>query len=102
MGATQEGDERRVSMAIQPKDVTSLVAEVTAVKGTCSAGHKVGDTFPIGCWDSGGLCGFFYHDIFPSLNVMQFGGKFPWGEADEMTLECPDRQNALTLRVRRV
>ena len=89
-------------MAIQPKDVTPLTAEVTGVKGTCSAGHKVGESFPIGCWDTGGLCGFFYHDIFPSLNVMQFGGKFPWGAADEMTLECPDRQNAVTLRVRRV
>ena len=88
-------------MALHPKDVQPMVAEVISVKGSCSAGHKPGDSFPIGCWDSGGLCGFFYHDIFPNLNVMQFGGKYPWGPAEEMTLECPDRQNAVTIRVRR-
>jgi uncharacterized repeat protein (TIGR04076 family) len=88
-------------MALYPQDVKPMVAEVVSVKGVCSAGHKPGDLLQIGCWDSGGLCGFFYHDIFPNLNVMQFGGKYPWFPADEMTLECPDRQNAVTLRVRR-
>ena len=89
-------------MATHPKDIKPLAAEVISVKGTCSAGHKVGESFQIGCWDSDGLCGFFYHDIFPNLNVMQFGGKYPWGSADEMTLECPDRENAVKIRVRRV
>ncbi|MBN1102036.1 MAG: TIGR04076 family protein [Deltaproteobacteria bacterium] len=88
-------------MALHPEGVKPLVAEVISVKGSCSAGHKVGDTFQIGCWDSGGLCGFFYHDIFPNLNVMQFGGKYPWGSAEEMTLECADRQNAVTIRLRK-
>lgn len=86
-------------MASHPSDIEPLVAEVLDLKGECNAGHKVGDTFPIGCWDSGGLCGFFYHDIFPSLSVMQFGGKYPWSAADELTLECPDRANAVTLRI---
>jgi uncharacterized repeat protein (TIGR04076 family) len=88
-------------MATHPKDIKPLVAEVISVKGNCSAGHKVGESFQIGCWDSGGLCGFFYHDIFPNLNVMQFGGKYPWGSAEEMTLECPDPENAIKIRVRR-
>jgi uncharacterized repeat protein (TIGR04076 family) len=88
-------------MATQPEGVNALDAEIIAVKGECSAGHKVGDRLQIGCWDTGGLCGFFYHDIFPNLNVMQFGGKYPWGSADELTLECPDRDNAVTIRVRR-
>jgi uncharacterized repeat protein (TIGR04076 family) len=88
-------------MALHPQDTQPMLAEVISVKGVCSAGHKTGDSLRIGCWDSGGLCGFFYHDIFPNLNVMQFGGKYPWGSADEMTLECPDRQNAVTIRVRK-
>ncbi|MBW1682227.1 MAG: TIGR04076 family protein [Deltaproteobacteria bacterium] len=88
-------------MAVQPPDVKALEAEIISVKGECSAGHKVGDTFEIGCWDTGGLCGFFYHDIFPNLNVMQFGGRYPWGAADEMELECPDRHNAVTIRIKR-
>ena len=88
-------------MAVNPPDIEPLNAEVISVKGECSAGHKVGDTCRISCWDTGGLCGFFYHDIFPSLSVMQFGGKYPWSDADELTLECPDRENAVTLRIRK-
>ncbi len=88
-------------MALQPEGIKALIAEIISVKGECSAGHKVGDTLQIGCWDSGGLCGFFYHDIFPNLNVMQFGGEYPWSSADELTLECPDRDNAVTIRIRR-
>jgi len=88
-------------MALNPEDIKPLSAEVLSIKGTCSAGHKVGETFQMSCWDSGGLCGFFYHDVFPNLNVMQFGGTYPWGSADEMVLECPDRQNLVTIRIRR-
>jgi uncharacterized repeat protein (TIGR04076 family) len=53
----------------------------------------------ISCYDSGGLCGFFYHDLFPSLNVMQFGGAYPWSSADGFMLECPDRGNAVTIKL---
>lgn len=88
-------------MAIQPQGMNYLEAEVISVKGECSAGHKVGDTLKLGCWDTGGLCGFFYHDIFPNLSLMQFGGKYPWAEGDEMTMECPDRQNPIVIRVKR-
>ena len=88
-------------MAVQPQDMRPMTAEIMSVKGECSAGHHVGETLQIGCWDTGGLCGFFYHDIFPNLNVMQFGGKYPWSSGDELVLECPDRENAVTLRIRR-
>lgn len=86
-------------MAIYPSSIKPLKAEVLDVKDECSAGHRKGDTFSIGCYDSGGLCGFFYHDIFPNLSVMQFGGKYPWASQDELILECPDRQNAVTLKI---
>jgi len=88
-------------MAVNPPDIKYMSTEVIAVKGECHAGHKVGDALQISCWDTGGLCGFFYHDIFPSLSVMQFGGKYPWSSADELMLECPDRENAVTLRIRK-
>jgi len=81
------------------KAMPSFKAEVLDVKGECHAGHKKGDVLSISCYDSGGLCGFFYHDIFPSLSVMQFGGKYPWASQDELVLECPDRGNAVTLKV---
>ena len=88
-------------MADQPLDIKALNAEIVSVKGECSAGHKAGDQFQIGCWDTGGLCGFFYHNIFPTLSVMQFDGSYPWGSAEELTLECPDRDNAVIIRLKR-
>jgi uncharacterized repeat protein (TIGR04076 family) len=42
-----------------------VVGTIKAMKGECSAGHKVGDQIELSGHDSGGLCGFFYHDIFP-------------------------------------
>lgn len=86
-------------MALHPESIPGLKAEVLDVKGECSAGHRKGDTFTLGCYDSGGLCGFFYHDVFPSLSVMQFGGKYPWASRDELVVECPDRQNAVVMRI---
>lgn len=88
-------------MALQPTDIKPMNAKIISVKGQCNAGHKAGDKLHVGCWDTGGLCGFFYHDIFPNLTVMQFGGEFPWGSADELVLECPDRENAVTIKLNR-
>ncbi len=88
-------------MADQTLYETKLEAEVVGVKGSCTAGHRKGDRIQLNCYDSGGLCGFFYHDIFPSISVMQFGGKYPWSPEDELVLECPDRHNAVTLRIRK-
>jgi uncharacterized repeat protein (TIGR04076 family) len=86
-------------LAIKSDELKSLRAQVIDVKGECTAGHKKGDSFSLSCYDSGGLCGFFYHDIFPSLSVMQFGGRYPWNKEDVMVIECPDRKNAVTLRI---
>jgi len=88
-------------MAKDPGIGNKVIATVTGLKGTCNAGHSVGEQFEISCHNPAGLCGFFYHDIFPKLSVMQFGGQYPWGNPDVMDLECPDRYNILTLRLER-
>jgi len=76
---------------------------ITGIKGQCSAGHKVGDKFQLSGYSSGGLCGFFYHDIFPYIIMLQFGGGFPkeWGDPDIVELECMDRINAARIQLRR-
>jgi len=88
-------------MAKDPGIGHRIVATVTDLKGKCNAGHVVGEQFEISCHNPAGLCGFFYHDIFPNLSTLQFGGKFPWGDPDVLELECPDRFNLLTLRLER-
>jgi len=81
-----------------------IAATVKSVKGDCSWGHEAGDTFNISCHDTAGLCGFFYHDIFPYLCMLQFGGGYPkeWGDTEVLIMECMDRTNLVTLELRRV
>ena len=88
-------------MAKDPGIGNKIVATVTGLKGICNAGHFVGEKIELSCHSPGGLCGFFYHDLFPTLSVMQFEGKYPWGDPNSIDLECPDRYNLLTLRLDR-
>jgi uncharacterized repeat protein (TIGR04076 family) len=88
-------------MADDPGIGFHVVARITAVKGDCSAGHKIGETFEISCYNPAGLCGYFYHDIFPALSTFQFGGSYPWWEGDTIQLHCPDPYNQVTLELKR-
>lgn len=88
-------------MANDPAIGKKVTAKIISVKGECSAGHRVGDTFEISCHNPGGLCGFFYHDIFPSLSTFQFGGSLPWWEGDTIQLQCPDSYNLVIMELRR-
>ncbi|MBI2166272.1 MAG: TIGR04076 family protein [Chloroflexi bacterium] len=90
-------------MAQHPRVGNKVIGEITSLKGTCGFGHKAGDKFEISCHDTAGLCGFFYHDIFPNLQMLQFGGSTPWGEnKDVVELECPDRFNSVKIKLTRV
>lgn len=88
-------------MALDPGIGYKIVATVDAVKGHCGAGHQVGDTFELNCHNPNGLCGFFYHDIFPDLQTFQFGGKMPWWEGDTIEVQCPDPNNLVTIQLTR-
>ena len=88
-------------MATDPGIGKKVVAKIISIKGECGAGHQVGDTFEISCHNPGGLCGFFYHDIFPSLSTFQFGGSLPWWEGDTIQLQCPDSYNLVIMELRR-
>ena len=81
-----------------------VVGTIVGVKGDCSWGHKVGDKLELSGYSPDGLCGFFYHDVYPYLIMLQFGGGFPreWGDPDVVTLECMDRANAVKMELRRI
>ncbi len=78
-------------------------ATIRNVKGYCSMGHKVGDEFEISVHNTAGVCGFLYHDIFPHIMMLQFGGGFPesWGGPDSVQLKCMDSYNEVTIELRR-
>jgi uncharacterized repeat protein (TIGR04076 family) len=78
-----------------------VVATVTGVKGTCNVDHREGESFEISCHNPAGLCGFFYHRIFPNLQTFQFGGDMPWWQGDTIQLQCPDSINLVTIKLER-
>ncbi len=62
-------------------------------KRTLQRSHKVGDQIELSGHNTGNMCGFFYHDLFPYVIMLQFGGGFPpeWGNPD--VLEMSHGQN---------
>lgn len=81
-----------------------VVGTIKSVKGHCNAGHTVGQQIELSGHNTGGICGFFYHDIFPYVIMLQFGGEFPveWGGPDVVELECMDRWNAVKIELKRI
>jgi uncharacterized repeat protein (TIGR04076 family) len=88
-------------MAKDPGIGYRVIGTITGVKGHCQAGHQKGETFEISCHNPAGLCGFFYHDIFPMLSAFQFGGSMPWWEGDTIVVQCPDTENLVTMQLKR-
>jgi uncharacterized repeat protein (TIGR04076 family) len=81
-----------------------VVGTIKEVKGYCNAGHKVGEKIELSGHRSGNMCGFFYHDLFPYVIMLQFGGGFPveWGDPDVIEISCMDIKNAVTIELRRI
>jgi len=80
-----------------------VIAKVVSQKGTCAAGHKVGDEFIIGEMTPSGVCTWAFYTLFPFAEVLQFGGSFPWEEdANKTTVACPDPGNPVVFELRRV
>lgn len=88
-------------MAKDPGIGYKVIAEVIGAKGSCSAGHKVGDKMEISCHNPSKMCGWFYHDIFPDLCTFQFGGSLPWWSGDTIEVQCRDPYNLVTMKLER-
>lgn len=91
-------------MAAEPRFGFRVVGTIKSVKGHCNAGHKAGQRLELSGHNTAGMCGFFHHDIFPYILMLQFGGGFPaeWGNPDRVELECMDRTNAVKIELKRV
>lgn len=92
-------------MENKPKIGYKIIGTIKDIKGHCNAGHKIGEKIELSGYNAGGLCGFFYHDIFPYIMMLQFGGSFPaeWGvDPDIVELECPDRTNVVKIELQRI
>ena len=78
-------------------------AKVISQKGTCSAGHKIGDEFIIGDTLPAGMCSRAFYAMFPFAAALQSGGTFPWEkDADKTTVACPDAESPVVFELTRI
>jgi len=79
-----------------------VIGTIKSVKGHCHAGHKVGDQLELSGSITTNLCGWFYHDIFPKLILVEYGVGKLYGKKEAYTLRCPDRDNEVTIELQRI
>jgi uncharacterized repeat protein (TIGR04076 family) len=82
--------------------MNKIVARVISQKGSCEAGHKLGDEFVIDpARTPGGMCPWALYTIFPFAEVIQFGGTFPWEkDPHKARVACPDPDNPVVFELR--
>jgi len=83
-----------------PNAIEIEIVEIQG-RGTCYYGHKVGDKFK---WpeDMGKLCPHAVYTVYPGVDVLRFGGTYPWeDDPDTAHLCCPDPNNPVVFELRR-
>ena len=84
-------------------EIFDVEITVVAQKGSCGAGHKVGDKWTVENHTPGGICLSAYPIMEPSIQVLKYGGSFPWSEDPDVSgAVCPDPQNPVVFRLRRI
>ncbi len=80
-----------------------VIARVISQKGSCVAGHKVGDEFLIGDITPQGMCSWAFYSVFPFISTLQYNGSFPWEtDSQKAIVACPDPGNPVVFELRRV
>ena len=74
------------------------------LKGKCSQGHKVGETWLIekDGKTPGGMCPGAYNSLAPSLRTFRFGGEHHFDQKDVTYISCPDPKHFVIFEVRRL
>jgi uncharacterized repeat protein (TIGR04076 family) len=84
-------------------DIFDVEITVISQKGTCGAGHKAGDKWIVSNHVPAGICLSAYPSLQSSIDVLKYGGSFPWSkDPDENGAVCPDPQNPVTFKIRRI
>jgi uncharacterized repeat protein (TIGR04076 family) len=79
--------------------------EITVIsqKGNCGAGHKVGDKWIVGHNTPGGICLSAYPAMLTSIDVLIYGGSFPWSQDPDVSgAVCPDPGNPVVFQIKRL
>ena len=78
--------------------------KILSMEGKCPRQHKVGEEWVIGEKTPEGLCINAFDSILNSIQVMRYGGIFPWATDNTDTVEdtCPDPVNRVHFELKRI
>ena len=75
---------------------------VDSVADKCPLGSRPGKEFIIERTTPEGLCLSAFHAITPAIQVLRYGGSFPWEKnPDEAYICCPDHINRTVFKIER-
>ncbi len=104
----QSGKPRDIQKVIDHLPNYQISIRVVSQKGTCLGGHKVGDEWLMkgrrdGWRTPSGICMFAYDVLSPVVQMMMFGGTYPWAfNEDVWQAPCPDPRNPVIFELRRL
>ena len=81
-----------------------MTVKVISQEGTCMYKHHEGQELELvnGMAMPAGMCPMAYYAMFPFINVLFFGGSYPFGDdKDAARMLCPDHLNPIVFEVRR-
>jgi len=81
--------------------------KVVSQKGICMAGHKEGEEWLVNGredrWRSPPICIFALGALMPSLQLLMYGGSFPWERDPNVIVgACTDVNNPVLFELRRL
>lgn len=81
-----------------------IMVRVASQKGTCAAGHKVGDEWVIeGDHTPAGICLYAFDSLFPFTQVLTLGGTIPWEpDPNVTTVSCTNAERPVIFELRKV
>lgn len=80
-----------------------LIATVIEQKGTCVAGHKVGDKIDLNSIWAPKICRPLLKALESQAMVLKYGGDMPWlKDKDIVRVSCPDPENPLVVEIKRI
>ena len=85
-----------------------ICIKIVSKEGTCLGGHNVGDEWLMkgrkdGWKTPSGICMFAYDVLSPCIQMMMFGGYYPWtSNPDVWQAPCPDPKNRVIFELRRL
>jgi uncharacterized repeat protein (TIGR04076 family) len=84
-----------------------VAIKVKSWSDICPAGHRVGDEWIVKGNEDGyrtpNICLLAFSAIYPSLQMLMFGGSFPWEPNPDIVLvPCPDARNPMVFELKRI